>query len=290
MTASDTPQPQALRASADRVLALHDDGRLEDALAACEQLLTDLAGVLDAAPDADRLLASDPVIRETLFAARFERALLLTELGELEEATPAYRLAAATPADLDDPDQRHEVAMALLNAGVCADACGDPAAALDAYDELAATFGDATDPVTRDQVVRGRVNRAATLLAVDRPHEALVVADALVAELDPMDALQAEQLAMTARLRSAALRELDRLADAVDTLAIVDGLNDDQPGARCQVAAAQRERAELLAGLGRADEAMAVLDRALARFAGEPDPGVVEVLDDLRCARDALQG
>jgi tetratricopeptide (TPR) repeat protein len=273
-------EPQQLRARADAVLELHDAGDLDDALATCEQLLEDAAS-------GD---PSDPVVRETLFAARFERALLLTELGELADAAGAYADAAGTPADLDDPDQRHEVAMALLNRGICLDAIGDHRGALEAYDELIGGFGDAGDPVTRDQVIRGRVNRASALLAVDDVHEALTVADVLLAELDPSEALEAEQLAMTVRLRAAALRALDRSDEAAASLADVERCTDEDPAARSQVAAAQRERAEVLAELGRSDEAIAILEAAVARFTDDPDPAVVEVLIDLlRVEADLLE-
>jgi tetratricopeptide (TPR) repeat protein len=262
------------------VLELHDAGELEAALAACVALLDDAA-----AGD-----VTDPVVRESLFAARFERALLLTELGDLAAAAEAYEVAARSPADLDDPDQRHEVAMALLNRGVCLDAVGDHRGALSAYDELVGSFGEADDPVTRDQVVRARVNRASALLAVDLPNEAMTVADGLIAELDPSEALEAEQLAMTVRLRAAALRALDRSDEAAASLADIDRCTDEDPAARSQVAAAQRERAEMLAELGRSDEAIAILEAAVERFTDDPDPVVVEVLIDLlRAEADLLE-
>jgi tetratricopeptide (TPR) repeat protein len=271
--------PRQLRGRADDVLELHEAGDLDAALDACEQLLAD---ALAADP-------GDPVVRETVFAASFERALLLTELGLLADAAEAYAAAAAAPADLDDPDQRHEVAMALLNRGICLDTVGDHGAALAAYRELAARFGDADDPVTRDQVVRGRVNQASALLAVDALDEALAVADELVGELDPTEALEAEQLAMTVRLRAAALRAMDRRDEAVASLAEVERCADEDPAARSQVAAAQRERAEVLAELGRSDEAIAILESAVDRFTDDPDPVVVEVLVDLlRAEADLL--
>jgi tetratricopeptide (TPR) repeat protein len=266
-----TTSAQQLRARSDEILQLHEDGALEEALAACGSLLE----------DAEQLDVTDPVVRESLFAGRFELALLLTELGELEAAAEAYGQAARTPADLEDPDQRHEIAMALLNRGVCADAAGEPGAALTAYDELIERFGDADDPVTRDQVVRGRVNQAAALLALGRADETVAATQTLAAELDPGDALEAEQLAMTVRLEAAALRELDRPDEAVRVLAEAERCTDEDPAARSQVAAAHRARAVLLAALGHLDEAIDLLDRTVDRFRADPDPVVVGVVDEL---------
>lgn len=262
---------RALRQRADRVLEQHELGQLDAALAACEQLIV----------DADAADVTDPVVRETRFFARFERALLLTELGDLEGAADAYGDAADAPADLDDPDQRHEVAMALLNRGICLDTLGDHAGALSAYDQLVVRFGGADDPVTHDQVVRGRVNRAAALLALDQLHEALTVVASLRAELDPTEALEAEQLAMAMRIRAAALRGLDRAAEAAEALAEVDRYVTDDPAARTQLASSQQERAEVLAELDRPEEAVAVLDAAVRRLDGDPDPEVARARREL---------
>ena len=263
--------PQTLRAMADRILELHETGRIEEALDACHALLA----------RAEAYDTGDEVVRESVFTARFELGVLHTELGDLRAAATAYEQAARTPTDLDDPDQRHELAMALLNTGICLAELGDTQEALRVYDQLVVRLGDATDPVTVDQVTRARVNRASAMLSLDRPSEALTVAEALAAELDPRDVLEAEQLAMATRLRAAALRELGRVAEAADALAEVERCTDEDSASRQQVAAAQVDRAELLRELGREDEAVEVLERAERRFAGDPDPGVGEIVIDL---------
>jgi tetratricopeptide (TPR) repeat protein len=263
--------PAALRAYADAVLEQHEAGDLEGALESCERLLAATGeGDLD-----------DPVVRETLFTARFERALLLTELGELEIAAEAYAQAATTPADMDDPDQRHERAMAQLNHGICLVAAGEHQAALRVYDRLIATFRDAADPVTRDQVVRARVNRSAALLAIGELAAAQATAEELIEELDDRDALDAEQLAMAVRLRAAAFQGADRDEEAAEALAVAEALEAEDAAARVQVVAASRERAELLAALGRFEEAAAVANAVVARFSGDRDPAVIEAVEDL---------
>jgi tetratricopeptide (TPR) repeat protein len=262
--------PQVLRAAADAILELHEAGELQEALAACDRLLRD-------ADDLD-----DVVVRESAFTAWFERGALLAELGEFTAAATAHLEACdLLPFDRADPDQRHELALLLLNAGTSADAAGDADTALATYDRLRAELGDANDPVTAELVVRGRVNRTVTLLGLERFAEVLDASEVLVAELDSTDPVQAEQLGMAHRIRAAALRALDRLDEAVVALAEAETLAAVAGGAaRSQAAAAQGERAELLAELGRADEAIAVLDATVSRFADDPE--VAPVVHDLR--------
>lgn len=271
--------PAELRAHADAVLEQHEAGDLESALVACERLIAATVG-----GDLD-----DPVVRETLFTARFERALLLTELGDLEQAAAAYAQAASTPADPADPDQRHQRATALLSRGICLVSVDDHAGALAAYDELVDTFRDADDAVTRDQVVRARVNRASALLAMGEVGPARAAVDELIAELDPDDALDAEQLAMAIRLRAASYQAEQRDSDAAEALAAVDELQAEDAPARVQVVAANRERAELLAALGRFEAAAAVANAVVARFSGDPDPAVIETVEELVEQEESLR-
>ncbi len=266
--------PQALRARADHILELHETGRVQEALDAC-------AGLLHEADGAD---LDHEVVRESVFTARFEQGVLLTELGDLEAAATAYASAAATPTDLDDPDQRHELAMALLNQGICLDTLGDPGRALAVYDRLVVRLGDADDPVTADQVVRARVNRAAAMLALGRASEALTVAEALQGELDPTDLLEAEQRSMATRLRAAALIELGRPEQAAEVLTDVERCSDEEPAARRQVVAAVGERARLLLDLDRQGEALDLLERTVRRYEEDEDPEVAEIVVDLLAA------
>ncbi len=266
---------QRLRHELDVILELHESGELEQALARCETLADRTA---DVAEDAD------PVRRETAFAARFERALLLTELGELEVAAQAYLQAAGVPVDDDDPDQRHETAMAMLNRGICLDAIEEHEAALDAYEQLISRFAHAEDPVTRDQVLRARVNRAAALLALDQPAAAIDAVEQLEVGLSRHDALDTEQLVLARRIAAAATDVLEAPQAAAALLDGLDALTDDDPAVRVQVIAARLEQAELLAGDTAGDTAAAGdrLAAVLARYGEDPDPAVQEALAAVR--------
>jgi len=270
--------PQHARARADAVMELHEDGNLEEALVEVRGLLGDLDG-------AD---LSDPVLRESLFTARFEHAVLLTELGDLAAAQAAYGLAARTPADLDDPDQRHEVALAALNQGICLDALGDHAAAVGVYADLADRFRDADDPVTADQIARARVNHAAALLADDQPAEAAALASEVRATLEPHDVLSSEQHVMAARVEATALRTLGRLGEALEVLDGLTGVTREDDATRLQLVAAAEEASELLVEEERVADALAVLDAALARQHEERDLEVAALLAQLAEVRARL--
>jgi tetratricopeptide (TPR) repeat protein len=273
--------PQTLRAAADRILELHERGRLEEARNACRELERDAGDVVH------RVV--DPVVRESVFTARFERGVIATELGDLPGAAAGYLAAAGLPVDPDDPDQTHELAMALLNAGICWSALGDDVAAVATYDDLVARVGHATDAVTVEQVVRARVNRAVALLQLERLQDACDATGRLLADLDPDDPVAAEQRGMALRVRAAALRGLDRPEDAAVTLADAQDLAAVPAGAvRTQAVAAQGERAQLLVDLGRPEEAIALLDDAVDRYAADAD--TAEVVADLaRAEADLLE-
>lgn len=261
--------PQALRATVDRGFEIHESGDLPAALDHYDAVL--------AFPPS----GSDPVTVESLFAARFDRAVVLTELGELERAAEAYRDAAAgLPAD--DPEVQHEIAMASVNRGICLTMLERHDEALAVYDEVVERFAAPSDPVTREQVTKAMVNRSAVLEAEQRWKDALVAADAVLEHLASDGDLWAhEQRAMALRSRAVALRALDRPDDAVEAYRRVHALGDGDDviaPVRAQVAAAMAEHAELLHELGRDDEALALLSELETRYGADDEPQVVDVL------------
>lgn len=234
-----------LRSAADRLIELHEAGDLDAVLTLADEVAR-MAGALE---------ASDDIVRESLFVARFQRAMALTERHELAQAAGAYADAAATPTDLDDPDQRHEVAMALLHQGMCLDALDAPEEAVAVYADIVRRFGAADDPVTRDQVVRARVNGAVSHLNAGAVDVALEQARDLIDELDPSLPLDAEQWIMARRIAAAALAALERPDDAIDVLVAAGVADLDDEGVREQQAQAHLDRGRLLDELGRSGAA-----------------------------------
>ena len=184
--------PQDLRAEVDRGFELHHAGDLDAALSLYARLLSE--------PPAAR----DPVTVESLFAAAFDRAVILAEQGDLEPAAEGFAEAARHP-DPGDPDQRHEVAMARLNQGIALAMAGRTAQAAEIYGQVIDAFADADDAPTREQVARAWVNLGAAHLELEDPLAAAVTAEELLEHLaDADDAWAEEQRAHAREIRAAA--------------------------------------------------------------------------------------
>lgn len=198
MSDSSFPHPQLLRAAVDRGFELHETGDLGATLAHYDHVLASAPG------------GSDPVTVESLFAARFDRAVVLTELGALDDAAEAFAVAAhGLPAG--DPDVAHEIAMAELNRGVCLQLLDRHDEALTVYSAILGRFPDpAADPVLREQVTKAMVNRCATLEVLGRRREAVAAVDAALGELADADEPWAdEQRAILTEVRASALAPAD---------------------------------------------------------------------------------
>lgn len=260
MSTTELSELTDLRSAADRLIELHEAGDLDAVL--------ELADDVSAAADGGD--TSDEVVRESLFIARFQRAMVLTERGELDDAAQAYADAASIPTDTDDPDQRHEVAMALLHQGMCLDALDEPEQAVAVYDHIVERFGVADDPVTRDQVVRTRVNRAASHLQLGDAASSLREAQALIDRLDPTMPLDAEQWVMARRIAAAALQALERPQDAVTILTGVGAIDLDDDTLREQQAQAHLDRAQVLDELDEPGSAEDARQAAAAIAGGDP--------------------
>jgi tetratricopeptide (TPR) repeat protein len=197
--------PQQVRAAVDAAARLVDAGDLDGALAAYDAVLDDL-GALPRVP-------ADPVLRESRFAARFERASLLAAAGDLAGAAAGFR-AAGAGLDPADPDQHHERAMAGLNEGIAHGLAGDPRAAVDAYRGAIADLPDDVDVLdvaAREQAVMLHVNLADAALEAGDPAGAERTAGAVLDLLsDDEGAFAAEQRGLAEEVRDAARHRLTR--------------------------------------------------------------------------------
>lgn len=192
--------PQRLRATVDRGFELHHAGAVGEALELYDAVLA----------DADTETPDDPVVVESLFAASFDRAVILAEEGDLDGAASGFATAAGFP-DPSDPDQRHEVAMAWLNQGIALGMAGRVREAAEVYAATIDRFVDADDAPTREQVARAWVNLGAAHLELGDPDAAAATAEEVLDHLGPAtDAWAEEQRTHAREVRAAATVDVGR--------------------------------------------------------------------------------
>jgi tetratricopeptide (TPR) repeat protein len=279
-----------VRGLVGRIGVLMRDGRMAEALAACDDVLA-------------RHGADDDVLADVLFA-RGSRASALVHLGRVEEAEDEVHAALLRHGDDGDPEVAGAVADLLAVYGGGLMHAGDPGRAvvvLESFLDRVAALPSYDDAPA---VVLARFRRATLLARLDRAAEALEAWDALAGSLEgsadpalrPTHALallgRAHALAVLDRGDEAAAT-MEALADAFahDVTDVFDRLVADLGERADGVAVAERlalraREAWILGRAGRREEAAERLERALARAAAEgpPEPGVA-----VAAARELLQ-
>ena len=269
----------------DQVRALKHQGKLDEALVLCRQLLARnpddidavvvIAEILVARGERDEAIATysrQIELRPDRALAYYKRGNLLKDAGQSEAAVADYDRAIGI-----DPNY----AYALCNRGVVLSRLGRLEAALESYDRAVA--------ITPDDVV-AQFNRADVLRELERSEEALVAyghilamkpdhlqsycnRGVLLTELERYDEARADferALSLSSEVpdiyfgRGRLLHRLQHFELALADYQHAFTLNPDY-------AAAYFARGEVLGELGRSPEAMASLDRALALRPGYPE-------------------
>jgi len=265
-----------------RAQALHQAGRLEEARALYEQVLTaqpnhaealHLLGYLwfqkgDAARALD-LIARAVVLQPANPGYRYNRALILQQTGRLDDAAADFReVARLQPGDAGAWEGLGEVLLALGRAEAAL-AAYDRAIALNPAAELHSARGVALRQLGRLDEALAAQDRATTLkpgLAEGWSNRGNVLKDLgrleeALASLDRALAL-APDVTGAAINRAAVLRELARTGEA---LAIYDRAIAQEPSSP----EAHKHRAVLMMDFQRPAEAVAGFDRALALRPGD---------------------
>ena len=272
------PPPQELHRKLQQALALHRQGRLDDA----ERFYREVLSYAPAQPDAlhflgvlegqrgrsdvalslmDRAIAANP--RQP--AALYNRANLLREMGQLQEALSSYDAALAIKSD--------NIAV-LNNRGAALEQLGRHEEAIASFDRVIALKPDHADAF---------VNRGSALVALSRSGEALASyeralalapdnaaavygkGNALAKLGQSAEALSAYDRALELRgadpdvlnNRGSLLGRMNRMGEALDSLALAIAAAPDR-------AEAYNNRAVLLMQASRFEEALRDYDRALA--------------------------
>ena len=171
--ATDTsPEVMAARNLFDDAVALWNQNRTEDALAALEELV-------------DRFGESEaPALLQVVAIALVAKGATLGELNRPEEALSARDEVVSRFGESEAPALLQVVALALVAKGVTLGGLDWPEEELSAYDEVVSRFGESETPALLERVAKALVNKGVTLGGLDRPEEALDAWDEVVSRFE----------------------------------------------------------------------------------------------------------
>ena len=226
----------------------------------------------------DDPLSTDPA---QFYALYLEQPDLSDSLSRRQHEMVLSAMQAVIDRSDDDPSERYQVTLALLNKGVTLSELGRSDEALAAYDEVVRRVEADRTPAAREQLAVALGNKGTTLGRLGRSDEALAAYDEVVGrfEADPTPAVRA-QLAGALVNKGWILEELGRLDEALAVYDEVVGRfeADPTPAVRAQLARALVNKGVVLWRLGRPDDELAVYDEVVGRYEADQTPAVREQL------------
>ena len=251
--ASDAAELQVQVATAlfNAGVALARNGNHTAAIAACAELV-------------QRFGASDvPELQSRVARALVNQGVEQEELGEHARAVTTWEGVVERYADSADTELQASVAQALAYTAVVHDRLGQIDAALSVTGEVVRRFGESDDPGIKVHVAGALVQRGASLGGGGRHDEAIAANDEMVehfGQCDDEDLLELSARALNNKSVSQELR-----GDTTAALETCDAIvcrfrSHTSAELGVQVATALFRRGMLLAGSGRADEALASAD------------------------------
>jgi len=163
MQAADASQEQVAKALVNKGLALGEDGRTAEELAAYEAV-------------ENRFGRSEvSALGEWVAKALVNKGVVLSEDGRTAEALVAYKAVEDRFGKSEDPEQRVWVATALVNKGVALRKDGRVAEELTAYEAVEDRFGRSEDPALHVQIAKALVGKGVVLHQDGRRAEAVAV-------------------------------------------------------------------------------------------------------------------
>lgn len=275
ITIDDTTTDPAARAralldkAADELIAkaagLNRDGRLEEAISACDALVA--------------RFGNDPDRRRQVAQALSHKGAALNALGRDEDDIAVHDEMVRRFGGATEPSFQLHVARALLSKGfVQHRSLGRFDEALATFDEVVTRYGDG-DASGRAAALQALVNRVDILAGLGHEDEYFATCDEMVMRYDRLVTADHAEVpdgvagrlanALSNKARLLARRGLhdDALADLDDVLTYFG----HRQGQRFEVARALDDKASLLDDLGRHEDELAVYDEILRRFGPEPD-------------------
>ena len=305
-----SPASSAARKLLGKALALAEGGRLQEAVAAWDEVdrrfgasdapadreQVSLAlvnkgkalGVLGKADEASAVWdgvvrrfgagngEGDPLVVATALAGK---GGMLSSLNRHTEALAAWNEVARRYGKSPAPELQTPVANALLGRAVALDALNRPREALEACDEMLERFGKTGSPAHHAELAVAMVVRGHALFALNRANEAINAWSAVVERFGRSDSPRiVEQVASAHANIGTGLVQSGRLEEA---LAAFDGvvrnyMASDVPILREVVACCFVNRGNVLAALKREAEAVSSWEEAIRRFEAGGLPDIAE--------------
>ncbi len=258
-----SPAPSAAREVLGKALALAESGRLQDAVAAWDEV--------------DRRFgASDaPADREQVPLALVNKGKALGRLGRVEEASAVWDDVVRRFGAGDGEGHPLAVATALANKGGMLGNLDRHKEALAAWEEVARRFGKSPAPELQTLVTKALLGMAIALNTLNRPREALEACDEMLERFGKSGspALHGE-LAAAMVGRGHALIALDRVDEAISAWsAVVDRFGrSDSLRIIEQAASALANIGTALFQSGRLEEALTAFDGVVQSYKGSNAP------------------
>ena len=305
-----SPAPSAARELLGKALALAENGRLEEAVAAWDEVYRKF-GASDAPADREQvslalvnkgkalarqgrteeaLAVWDDVVRRfgagdgeghalAVASALASKGGVLGNLNRDVEALAAWNEVARRYGKSPAPELQTPVANALFGMAVALDALNRPREALGACDEMLERFGKTGSPAHHAELAAAMVGRGHALIALNRVDEAINAWSAVVERFGRSESPRIlEQVAAAHANIGTGLVQSGRLEEA---LAAFDGvlrnyMASDVPILREVVARSFVNRGNVLAALNRQAEALSSWEEAIRRFEAGGLPDIAE--------------
>ena len=266
--ATDTSsEVMAARSLFDDAVALWNQNRTEDALAALEELV-------------DRFGESEaPALLQVVAIALVAKGVTLGELNRPEEALSACDEVVGRFGESETPALLQVVAIALVNKGGVLGGLNRPEEALSACDEVLSRFGESETPALLEGVAKALFNKGVTLGGLNRPEKALSAYDEVLSRFGESEApALLEQVAMALVNKGGVLGGLNRPEEALSACdEVLSRFGESEaPALLERVAMALVNKGATLGRLDRPEEALSACDEVLSRFGESEAPALLE--------------
>ena len=268
-TEGEREQAMAAGTLFQRGVALSEQNRMEDALAAFDELVNRFR---------DHEI---PVLLEWIAKALVNKGIALVALGRHEEALATNEEILRRLEGTDVPVLLEQVAIALLNKAATLGALGHPASALAACEEGLRRLEENDAPAFVEQLAKALVNKGVALAALNRPHEELAAYEDVLRRFGSSDApALLEQVARALLYTGMTLGALDQPREEVAAYEeILRRFGDNEAPSLLEVVAnALANKGAVLCTIDRPADALATCEDVMRRFGGSDAPAFLEAV------------